>query len=296
MKHRDLLALTCLVRKPTILTGRALLQQAASLSELSGMSSQFAFPEHQAQKALQWADDMLGANKEQDIHLVSFLDNDYPPSLRKLSDAPPLLYYQGYLTALNQPTIALIGSRQITERTKVTGKLIADYLVANKFVLVSGLALGSDTLAHQASVDAQQPTVAVMAGGLDHVTPVSNQALATKILRCQGLLITETPTGTLPTKQDFVLRNRIITALSSRVIILQAAQKSGTMHAARFATAQQRPLCCLKPVSHPQDAYSGNSYLIRTKKAQMLESMASLKQFIQPRPVGLKQTGLRPSV
>ena len=162
------------------------------------------------------------------------------PQLSGLPQPVKELYVQGPLKGLLQrPTVAIVGSRKATPYGRnVTEKLAADLARAG-VVIVSGLALGVDSIAHQACLDAGGQTIAVLPTGLDRIYPAQHYNLAQAIIGQGGALVSEyAPNSGAPQKYQFIARNRIIASLSNIVIITEAAEKSGSLHTAQFALEQ----------------------------------------------------------
>lgn len=167
----------------------------------------------------------------------SFTSNNklYQQRLNKLVDAPIRLYYTGVLQVYNCPIVAIVGSRKPTPYGEEMTYKLAHDLAKRGVVIVSGLAIGVDGIAHRAALDAGGTTLAIMAGGLDAIYPRRHHALAQRILASGGGLISEYPPGAPCLPHQFVARNRIVAALSDGVIVTEAAAKSGTLHTAGFA-------------------------------------------------------------
>lgn len=169
-------------------------------------------------------------------------DTAYPSSLRELASPPRELFYLGADpgTWLDRPRVAIVGSRGIsTYGQQVTARLTTE-LVERGVVIVSGLALGVDGIAHQACLQAGGTTVAVLATGLDKIYPASHTQLARRLLEQGGTILSEYPVGTPGFKQYFIARNRIVAGLAQALLITEATEKSGTLHTARFALEQGR--------------------------------------------------------
>lgn len=166
----------------------------------------------------------------------------YPEKLRQIPDFPKEFYCLGedLESLFNTPSIAIVGSRKATPY----GQLITDKLageLANKgIVVISGLALGVDGIAHKAVIKADGKTIAVLPCGLDRIYPSSHHNLAKDILNRGGVLISEYPEGTAARRENFIARNRIVSGLSDGLLITEAAEKSGTLHTANFALEQGR--------------------------------------------------------
>ncbi|UYV39511.1 DNA-processing protein DprA [Rhodobacteraceae bacterium D3-12] len=191
--------------------------------------------------------------------LVALGEADYPIALHDLEDAPPLLWIKGNGDALTRAMVAIVGARNASSLGLRMAKSLARDLSERGVVIVSGLARGIDTVAHKASAEAG--TIAVMAGGVDVVYPRENAQLAEEISTA-GLLLSEQPIGLSPIARHFPRRNRLISGLSTGVVVIQAAAKSGSLITARNALDQGREVLAVP--GHPFDARaSGCNMLIR---------------------------------
>ena len=166
---------------------------------------------------------------------IPFSNPLYPDQLQLLIDPPAVLYVKGDFALLAEKfKVAIIGSRKATVYSKEALQLIVPPLVENKAVIVSGLARGADTMAHEAALEFGGKTIAVLGHGLFHLYPKENHALAEK-LALNHLLVTEYPPYVSPERWTFPMRNRIISGLSSAVVVTEAADKSGTMSTVEHA-------------------------------------------------------------
>lgn len=161
----------------------------------------------------------------------------YPPALARIDAPPPLIYVKGRLELADNPIVAIVGARNASAVGQKFTRLIATDLGMEGFVIASGLARGIDTAAHAASLE--RGTIAVLAGGIDIVYPPENADLQNAIAE-QGLLISERSPGFTPRGQDFPRRNRLISGVSLGVVVVEAAQRSGSLITARFAGEQGR--------------------------------------------------------
>lgn len=165
----------------------------------------------------------------------------YPPLLAHTSPPPRQLHVLGDGTLLTQGIrLAVIGSRKVSPYGKAVTTKLAQEAAKQGIIIVSGLALGVDGLAHRAALDVGGKTIAVLPCGLDRIYPSSHKQLAEQILKQGGALITEYSPGTEIFKTNFIARNRIISGISEGVLITEAAAKSGTIHTANFALEQGR--------------------------------------------------------
>lgn len=196
-----------------------------------------------------------------DVSVVGFFDPDYPVALRKLRDAPAVVWYRGTLPSSR--CVAIVGSRRALPWGEGVARQAARTAIERRFDVVSGLALGIDTVAHQAALDAGGRTWAVLGGGVDKPQPAANRRLAEAILNAGGGLLAEVPPGYPPSRHSLVARNRLQAALSVAVLVAQTGIPGGTLHTARFALEQG----CLLIVASPtqglaqSDAFAGNAAL-----------------------------------
>jgi DNA processing protein len=179
----------------------------------------------------------LAAAARLGVALVALGEPDYPARLRMIDDAPPIVAVRGKAAALAQPMIAVVGSRNASAAGAKFAERIARGLGDAGFVIVSGLARGIDAAAHRATV--ASGTIAVLAGGHDHVYPPEHVGLLGQILD-DGAAISEMPMGWEPRAHDFPRRNRLISGLSLGVVIVEAARRSGSLITARMALEQGR--------------------------------------------------------
>ena len=219
-----------------------------------------AFTAHsRALWSVEQAERELEACEKAGAQILSFPEAGYPPLLKHIPAPPPLLYAKGDPGLAAQNTIAIVGSRNASAvGRKFTAELARDLGSAGA-VVVSGLARGIDTAAHEVAL--QTGTIGVIAGGIDFVYPPENAALHEAIAE-RGLLLTECPPGFSPRGQDFPRRNRIISGVSSGVVVIEAAKKSGSLITARQALEQGREVFAVP--GHPLDPRaSGTNSLIK---------------------------------
>lgn len=171
--------------------------------------------------------------------LVTPADTDYPRRLLEIHDPPLALYVQGTLEGRDGSGVALVGSRRTTHYGLETAERLALQLAGNGITVVSGLARGIDTAAHRGALKAGGRTVAVLGGGLDCLFPPENAGLARQIMQ-QGCVLSEYPMGRQPDKTTFPVRNRIVSALSLGVVVVECDVASGAMITARQAMEQGR--------------------------------------------------------
>ena len=179
---------------------------------------------------------------EQGATVVTYSCAEYPGRLRQIYDPPPVLYVRGVVGLLARHSIAIVGTRHPSPYGSGMAEMLARDLAARRVLVVSGMARGIDTCAHKGALAARMPTLAVWGTGIDVVYPKENKKLAEEILATGGTIVTELPMGTFPAPQNFPRRNRILSGLSLGVLVVEAAENSGTRVTARCAEEQNRDL------------------------------------------------------
>ena len=192
-----------------------------------------------AQAGLKDAEKEVREVTKADCRLIAVDSEDYPPLLKQIPDAPLLLYVRGDAKILSQHAVAMVGTRRPSAYGSSVAHRLAHDLAQRQLVVVSGLARGIDSAAHRGALEAKGTTVAVLGSGIDVIYPRENQRLAEQIMK-SGAVISEFPLGTGPTPQNFPIRNRIISGLSLGVVVVEAAEYSGSLITARLAVDQNR--------------------------------------------------------
>ena len=172
-------------------------------------------------------------------HVVAFGSSDYPPLLKQIADPPLVLYVRGDAKLLARHALAVVGTRRPAAYGSSVAHRLASDLAQRGLVIVSGLARGIDSAAHRGALEAKGQTVAVLGCGVDVIYPRENKRLAEQIVET-GALVSEFPLGTSPQPENFPIRNRIISGLSLGVLIVEAAEYSGSLITARLASEQNR--------------------------------------------------------
>lgn len=232
-------------------------------------------------------EDEIAALEAVNARLVALGDADYPRHLMEIHAPPPLLTLLGQAGPLrSQRAIAIVGARNASAAGRRMAEDLARDLGAVDHVIVSGLARGIDTAAHTASL--ATGTVAVLAGGLDHIYPEENRPLAQSILDAGGALITEMPLGWKPRATDFPRRNRIVSGMALGVVVVEAAKRSGSLITARLALEQNREVFAvpgfpLDPRSEGGNALIRQGAILVTRAADITDELAGT-------------SGVRPSV
>jgi DNA processing protein len=213
----------------------------ASLTELEATGIQAVSAQSLATgKSAELAREEIARAAAADIAMVSMDDPSYPPRLKEIYDPPLILRVRGNPEVLTRPGIAMVGTRHPTPYGSGMAERLACDLAAQGLVIISGMARGVDTASHRGAISAKGKTVAVFGTGVDVIYPKENSRLAEQILALGGALISEFPLGTFAAPQNFPIRNRIISGMSVGVLVLEAAEYSGTRITARCALEQNR--------------------------------------------------------
>ncbi len=231
-----------------------------SLTELEALN----FPAQAAQflfegKARKAAEEEWIEIRSQGANLLTFGCAGYPDRLREIYDPPPVLWVRGDVTLLARPSVAVVGTRHPSPYGSGVAEMLARDLAVRRLLIVSGMARGIDTCAHKGALAARMPTVAVWGTGIDVIYPKENKKLAEDILSTGGAIVSELPMGTFPAPQNFPRRNRILSGLSIAVLVVEAAENSGTRVTARCAAEQNRDLFAV-----PGNVTSKNSWTPNT--------------------------------
>lgn len=216
--------------------------------------------------------------KSLSIGVVTILDKDYPQNLKGLTDAPPILYFRGEIKKSDSQAVAIVGTRMMTSYGKEIASKFASELSNYGVTIISGLALGVDAEAQRAALNAGGRTIAVLASGLDIITPTANKVLAMGIIKGNGALVSEYPLGHVPMPYDFPVRDRLISGLAKAVIVIEGRMKSGTFYTVKAAADQGRAVFAVPgPITSPTS--DAPNYLIQngvkliTKTKEVLEEL-----------------------
>jgi DNA processing protein len=205
------------------------------------------FPAEAAQfifdgKARQAAEEEWARVTAQGATIVTYSCPEYPERLKEIYDPPPVLWVRGAVSLLSRPGIEIVGTRHPSPYGSGIAEMLARDLAVRRLLIISGMARGIDSCAHRGALAARMPTVAVWGTGIDVVYPKENKKLAEEILSTGGAIVSEMPMGTFPAPQNFPRRNRILSGLSVAVLVVEAAENSGTRVTARCAAEQNRDL------------------------------------------------------
>lgn len=189
---------------------------------------------------------VIEMNEEKEIHSICVLDDGFPSKLYLGPDKCLFLYYKGDISLLNKKAVTIIGTRNPNESFVERGKIVTKLFVEQDCIIISGLALGCDTVAHQACLDAGGKTIAVLPSACDNIQPPRNKELANRIVENGGLLISEYGTESKYSVYNYPQRDRIQSSLSNVIVIIQASDDSGTMIAARKSLKDGKKVVALK--------------------------------------------------
>jgi DNA processing protein len=196
--------------------------------------------------------------------VMTLADADYPERLREIFDPPPVLWVRGDRELLSRPSIAVVGTRAPSPYGIGMAEMLSRDLAARRVVILSGMARGVDTAAHKGALGVLNSggrTVAVWGTGLDVVYPKENKRLAEEIILAGGTIVSEQPMGTFPAPQNFPLRNRIISGMSVGVLVVEAAEQSGTRVTARCALEQNRDVYAVPGNVTSRNAWGPNTLI-----------------------------------
>jgi DNA processing protein len=190
---------------------------------------------------------------------------EYPDKLRHIPMPPKQLFVLGQNVneLLTRPSVTIVGSRKVSTYGRTVTSQLAEELARAGIVIISGLALGVDSIAHKAAVDVNFPTIAVLPCGLDRIYPAQHRDLARHIVEQGGALVTEYPAGANVYQANFIARNRIGSGLGDAVLIIEAAERSGTLATARFALEQGKDVLAV-PGNITSVTSTGTNNLIKS--------------------------------
>ena len=232
----------------------------------------------------------LQAAAEAEIQAVRKLGGDilllddgvYPSSLREIYDPPIVLYVKGaWSDCLDQPCLGVVGSRRCSTYGQNSALMLARDLAQRGVTIVSGFARGIDAAAHRGALEAGGRTVAVLGTGIDEVYPRDHKALAGEILERGGALVSQFPLGTPPVSENFPYRNRIISGLSLGIVVVEAAENSGSLITARLAIEQNREVFAVPGNITSRNSF-GTNYLIKGAGAKLVQQWQDIATELPP--------------
>ncbi|WP_206367361.1 DNA-processing protein DprA [Sphingobacterium sp. SGR-19] len=259
-------------------TARALLAHCGSVEDIFDASKQQLLSIPNIRKAtvesilsknyLHEAEQELAFVEKHDIEILWTEDTNYPHRLKQCDDAPLLLYYKGAADLNPSRCISIVGTRNATAYGKGLCEELVSTLREYSVQIVSGLAYGIDVQAHRLALKHHIPTIGVLGHGLDRIYPSAHRDIASRMLEGGGLL-TEYPSGTIPDRNNFPARNRIIAGLADVVIVVEAAKKGGALITAEIANSYNRDVCAF-PGGIDREYSAGCNYLIKTHRAHLI--------------------------
>src|SRR5512138_3425920 len=229
------------------LPGAVLARKRAELAALAPAAAVEAMDSPSVRQAVETA--LRWAAAADDHHVITLADDAYPRTLLEIADPPPLLYAKGRAELLQQPAIAIVGSRNASAQGESNAQQFAKALSAAGLTVISGLALGIDAAAHRGGLEAKGSTIAVQGTGIDVLYPPRNAELARRIAQ-DGLLVSEFGLGTPASAHNFPRRNRLISGLAQGCLVVEAALASGSLITARCAADQGREVFAIPGSIH----------------------------------------------
>lgn len=213
------------------------------------------------------------------IRTLFYLDADYPKRLQHCHDSPMMLYYKGNADLNAAKVVGVVGTRNITDYGRYATEKIIEELVDDNVLVVSGLAYGVDAMAHRAAIKYDLATVGVLGHGMQTVYPAENMKLSINMLEKGGIL-TEFISGTLPDRENFPQRNRIVAGMVDCLIVVESALKGGAMITAEIANSYDREVFAIP--GRVRDMYSeGCNRLIKANKANLLTGAADIRYIMR---------------
>ena len=209
-------------------------------------------------------------------------DGVYPSSLREIYDPPIVLYVKGaWSDCLDQPCLGVVGSRRCSTYGQNSASMLARDLAKRGVTVVSGFARGIDAAAHRGALEAGGRTIAVLGTGLDEIYPRDHKKLAADILAQGGALVTQFPLKTPPVSENFPYRNRIISGLSMGIVVVEAAENSGSLITARLAIEQNREVFAVPGNITSRNSF-GTNYLIKGAGAKLVQQWQDIAAELPP--------------
>ncbi|MCX7913049.1 MAG: DNA-processing protein DprA [Thermodesulfovibrionales bacterium] len=266
----------------------------ATISELSEVFNIKNFQAKNITQFNEWdkVDKELQKIRDYNVKVITLNDDEYPESLKLLDSSPVLLYTMGKLLTKDKYSIAIVGSRKMTEYGRKVATQISSELASSGFTIVSGLATGIDATSHKGALMVGGRSIAVLGSGVDRPYPYQNIGLYKDLIE-KGCVLSEFPMGTPPYKENFPRRNRIISGLSLGVVIVEATRDSGSLITAKYAIEQNKEVFAI-----PGNIFSVNSQgtneLIK-KGAKLVQRIEDILEELRHHLKGSELYNLRPS-
>ncbi len=254
-------------------------KEGESLTRLRAPSAETLKQAHE--KALR----ILDKSESQGINVLGYNDPSFPEELKEIPEKSILLHVKGDLEALKKKfAVAIVGTRTPTKYGEKASRRLAEIFAKKGYTIISGLAKGCDTSAHEGCLDAKGTTVAILASGVDYIYPRENKNLAMEILENNGCLVSEYAIGEKPQRSYFPARDRLQSGLSKGLIVIETDYQGGTMHTVNYAIKQRKKLACL--TGHPPEYINSSSIrgsysLIKEDIALSIGSPEEIQNFIE---------------
>lgn len=234
------------------------------------------------------AENELEKADEIGIRILFWKEKEFPKKFLEVSDLPPIIYVAGNVNALSNKSVAMVGSRNASINSKTLTFNISKELSEKDITVVSGLALGIDTAAHEGALNGlgSMPTVAVLAGGVDIIYPLRNRGIYKSILENGGAIISENLIGAKPISSNFPRRNKLISGLSNAVCVMEANEKSGSLITAKYAHKQNKSIFAVP--ANPLNPQANGTNMLLKNGANLLTSADDILENINSKsPIDL---------
>lgn len=267
-----------------------LLNDAEDINDLiTKMETEAKFTAEDLQTAKDKAEKVYNYVNDSQINVITIFDDNYPEKLNAMkNNKPPLLYVKGNVEALNKPNMAVIGTRKPSKLSEeFESNLVKHVVNTTDNVIVSGLALGCDKIAHQTTVDEEKITIAVLPSGVDVIKPAKHKKLAEEIIENNGCLVSEYEPKVNPNRGSYVQRDKIVAALCDATFVVECGVKSGTMHTVKFSDEYGTPIFSYLPSERPEDSFDGNEFILNefedSTRIEYVEEFLNELEFIKNR-------------
>lgn len=215
--------------------------------------------------------------EKNNINIITILDKHFPLKLSTITNNPVIIFYKGNISCiLNNKSISIVGTRYPTIEGKEVAKNLAQLFSKEDYIIISGLAHGIDYQAHISTINNHNKTLAVLPSGISNIYPPDHKVLCDEILYNDGCILSEYFPMESPYKNHFIERDRLQSALSLGVIVVECSTKSGTMHTVNFSMKQDKVICCFKFSDMNYHCRSGNVKLLQSKDTLMIDNNYNL--------------------
>lgn len=224
-----------------------------------------------------YVDKIIAEMTDNNVHAITWYCSEYPESLRNVDEAPYVLFCKGDLTLLNKDCLSVVGTRKVSSYGR---RIATDFtkILCENFVIVSGLAYGVDSLAHEATLAEHGKTIAVLGSGILNIYPPANENLAERIVNNGGLIISEYGLHETPMPYHFPHRNRIVAGLSRGLLVCQAPQKSGTLSTVELALDQGKDVFVV-PGEIYDSSFAGSNRLIKSMQGACVTTPRDIEDY-----------------